>query len=61
MYITFNIRKLLLWTCRVFRSPSSIFWTTEGSCLLTDNFKNLAFVVICKEEQSEMLDFPFRT
>lgn len=34
---------------------------TEGSALLTDNLKNLAFVVICKEKKSKMLHFPFRT
>lgn len=59
--MAFDIRKLVLSTCRVFRSPSSVFWATEGSALLTDNLKNLAFVIICKEKQSKMLDFTFRT
>lgn len=47
--MTFNTRKLLLSTCRVLKSPSSFFWVTEGSVLLTDNYKNQAFLGICKE------------
>lgn len=58
--MTFNIRKLSLSTCGVLRSPSSFFWGTEGSALFTDNYKNQAIVVILKEKQSKMLDFPLR-
>lgn len=58
--MTFNIRKLVLSTCKIFRSPSSFFWATEGCALFTNNYKNHAFVVTCKEKQSEMLDSPFR-
>lgn len=58
--MTFNIIKLFLSTCRVFRSPGSFFWGTEGSTLFTGNYKNYAFVATCKEKLSEMLDFPLR-